>query len=371
MKAFGLGVWSVLVVGLLAGCGAEDLSVGGGDSELSSAASEVESGAILAKLTFYAVRPDLRLCPSPICGGVWVRALNRSLTRCANGTYNPECYAAKDDWSALGLSPEELNRVRTRVLSGHGIVQGSLVASPQSPSATSVESAPTDLGELRVSSAWLAATERAAEGLYYRVRELPVDCVPSAACLPIVESKLNSGEVRRVLRVNFSLTGASREQIRKAVEAMAQGNLIVAGKNRPVFFPTESPAGALLTRPVEELLASQFFFRVPRPAVTCADVRCESGTFCYDGDGAPRCIPYNTCATTPLLCSAGQHCEDVPIACVRAPCPPTAPTCVANRCPPDGTINCMPIVPPERAPLCSGPYHEWIVRNCPGVQFTC
>jgi len=39
-------------------------------------------------------------------------------------------------------------------------------------------------------------------------------------------------------------------------------------------------------------------------------------------------------------------------------------------CPPDGMINCMPVVPPERAPLCGGECHEWIVENCPDVQFS-
>ena len=39
-------------------------------------------------------------------------------------------------------------------------------------------------------------------------------------------------------------------------------------------------------------------------------------------------------------------------------------------CPPDGTINCMPVVPPERGPLCAGEFHEWIVENCPNVEFS-
>lgn len=39
-------------------------------------------------------------------------------------------------------------------------------------------------------------------------------------------------------------------------------------------------------------------------------------------------------------------------------------------CPAPGTtIDCMPMVPPERQNLCSGPYHDFIGKNCPGVVF--
>jgi hypothetical protein len=369
MKALGLGLGGMLVLGLLGGCGTEDLSIGSDESALLAKDTSLGSAAILVRPTYYAMRPDLRLCPSPMCGGVWVRALNRSWTRCADGTYAEECYAASDDWSALGLSPEETQRVRGRVLSGHGIVQGSLEGSLPSPAGESAEIAQRLWGKLRVTEAWLAATEREPAGIFYRVHELPIDCMPGPSCLPIEERKLNFREVYRVLRVNFQLTGATRRQIQQAMEEMARGNLIVAGKNRPVFFPTTTAVDPATSRPVEELVATQFYFRVPKPEVTCTELRCEAGTYCYDGDGQARCIPYATCANTPMLCKVGEHCEDVPIVCVVAPCPPTAPTCMPV-CPPDGTIDCMPIVPPERLPLCSGPYHEWILRNCPGVKFT-
>ena len=44
-------------------------------------------------------------------------------------------------------------------------------------------------------------------------------------------------------------------------------------------------------------------------------------------------------------------------------------TAMACTCPPNGTINCMPPVPTTRASVCSGPYHTWVVANCPGVNF--
>ena len=38
-------------------------------------------------------------------------------------------------------------------------------------------------------------------------------------------------------------------------------------------------------------------------------------------------------------------------------------------CPEAGTIDCMPLVPPERAAVCSGPFHAWVVGQCPDVAF--
>jgi hypothetical protein len=46
----------------------------------------------------------------------------------------------------------------------------------------------------------------------------------------------------------------------------------------------------------------------------------------------------------------------------------TAMAC-AYQCPPEKTIDCMPMVKPENQAKCSGPYHDWIAKNCPGVVF--
>jgi len=106
-----------------------------------------------------------------------------------------------------------------------------------------------------------------------------------------------------------------------------------------------------------------------RPAKTdpCAVVRCASGTTCQVVGGGAQCVPtYPTCATT--LCAAPKVCKDVPIVCVKAPCPPTAPSC-DYACPADGWINCMPGPGGPKNPACAGEYHTWIQDNCPGVGF--
>ena len=43
----------------------------------------------------YVVRADMRLCPSPLCGGYWVAIANGARTRCADGLRYPRCYVAR------------------------------------------------------------------------------------------------------------------------------------------------------------------------------------------------------------------------------------------------------------------------------------
>ena len=44
-------------------------------------------------------------------------------------------------------------------------------------------------------------------------------------------------------------------------------------------------------------------------------------------------------------------------------------TAMACACPADGTIDCMPPVPQSLEATCGGPYHQWVVANCPKVKF--
>ena len=50
---------------------------------------------------YFTITPDLRLCPSPTCGGFHLRALNQSQTTCADGTMQASCYVATADFGVL------------------------------------------------------------------------------------------------------------------------------------------------------------------------------------------------------------------------------------------------------------------------------
>jgi hypothetical protein len=97
--------------------------------------------------------------------------------------------------------------------------------------------------------------------------------------------------------------------------------------------------------------------------IACTEMACAS-----DGGPAPGCdynghhynagdkrIPASDGCNT---CDCGANGE---VACTDLGC--------VYQCPPEKTIDCMPMVPPENQAKCSGPYHDWIVKNCPGVVF--
>ncbi len=50
-----------------------------------------------SKVAFFTARPDFRKCATPMCGGYFVKAVNKKRTRCADGTEQRECYVAELD----------------------------------------------------------------------------------------------------------------------------------------------------------------------------------------------------------------------------------------------------------------------------------
>ncbi|MGZ9272459.1 MAG: DUF6748 domain-containing protein, partial [Candidatus Binatia bacterium] len=75
---------------------------------INSSRTELDNGAELipssrepvsGNSTFYTVRPDLRRCASPMCGGYYVRPVNKQLVPCANGRLMAECYVGEIDWN--------------------------------------------------------------------------------------------------------------------------------------------------------------------------------------------------------------------------------------------------------------------------------
>src|ERR1044072_6152285 len=75
-------------------------------AEITNAHSNVSNS------TFYLLRPDLRRCASPMCGGYFVRRVNSVLTRCANGRQLSERYVARIDWR--GMAEAKLKKAMDR-----------------------------------------------------------------------------------------------------------------------------------------------------------------------------------------------------------------------------------------------------------------
>ena len=183
--------------------------------------------------TFYTVRQDLRRCVSPLCGGYFVKRVNMTSTRCADGRLMSECYVAGIDWNGHPQSDV-----------GHSLVRGSIVAKRFGHFG--------NLGELRVSDSWLTISDRQPIGTYYLVRDSGVRCI-AAPCPTHREAQLNSSFARNIAGVDLEDWGRGESNARLAYAAMnGPDGVIVVGHDVAVT----GPGGGLF-----KLKGTQAYFR--------------------------------------------------------------------------------------------------------------
>src|SRR5690242_15103572 len=114
-----------LVGVLAAGCGAVDSS-SLDDPELLGADGKADSASSTS--TYYTMRPDLRKCAFPLCGGTFVKRVNQPETKCLDGSWADECRVLDVDYSKLGFTDGELGSFEgSAVLVRGSIVKGQTV----------------------------------------------------------------------------------------------------------------------------------------------------------------------------------------------------------------------------------------------------
>jgi hypothetical protein len=202
----------------------------------SSANAETESESaspesIVVSSTFYSVRPDLRRCVSPLCGGYFVKGVNMSSTRCADGRFRAECYVAEIDGNGQAESD------------GAQLVRGKIVARRYERFG--------NLGALRLSESWKSLGVNQPAGTFYLVRDRGVRCI-AFPCPTHHEAKLNSSFSRNIAGVNLEAAGLGENT--SVVNAAMTGpeGVIVAGQDSPV----KGPGGRSF-----ELKATQVYVR--------------------------------------------------------------------------------------------------------------
>ena len=72
---------------------------------------------------FIWTRNDIRMCPSPYCGGFYVKAINRLLTSCVDGKKNIDCQVLQIDFSFLDMTEKEQSDFQETFSNGYGIVK--------------------------------------------------------------------------------------------------------------------------------------------------------------------------------------------------------------------------------------------------------
>src|SRR4051812_46713382 len=87
----------------------------------------VEACEASAEASYYVVTHiDARKCAYPMCGGYFVKAVNREKTRCADGAMRAECHVVALDLGSIGLADADASKFEMVYGEGHGIVRGDL-----------------------------------------------------------------------------------------------------------------------------------------------------------------------------------------------------------------------------------------------------
>jgi hypothetical protein len=228
--------------------------------------------------TYYTMSADARRCAYPFCGGIFVDRVNRSTTRCSDGSYAEACYAPELDWTESGLSQGQIDRVRGALPAGIGSPAESTVLVRGRMTARDFDVAGTTrkLGVFVVTEAWLGLTADLPDGVFVKVADAGVRCI-AAPCESQSERKLNSSARAMIAGIGADDLGLTEAQSQAVVEAQFNGGAIVSGARARV---TEGGRSARVRN------ASAIFLReLPGADAPCYVGGCSS-QLCTDREAA-------------------------------------------------------------------------------------
>ncbi len=259
-------------------------------AEQRAGASESDSGLVDPGQDvsgyFIVTRIDTRRCLFPICGGVFVKHVNKALTVCGDGVPRKECHAAVTDVSALGLPEEQEQQFLAAFEQSKALVRGKL-ADVNDPSL------PAPVSTLFTSEGWKGAAQSIPTGRFSRLSDSGIVCI-TFPCPSFLEQVLNTRRRRELAEVDLAASGAKPELVDAGYQELFDTGILAAGTH----FPVTGPAGTM-----PGFRASEFYLRVRPDANTCslsADT-CPEGHYCA--------IPEGLCAQGSGTCEVQpEHC---------------------------------------------------------------
>jgi hypothetical protein len=171
---------------------------------------------------YYTARQDFRKCISPICGGLFVKSVNRRYTKCSDGSRQEECYVASLNWSKLGFDPFSVNG---EIYSNTPILlKGELMPKDYNGFG--------NLGEFVATDAYRPATNNPPKGKFTALINNGIVCI-TAPCFSIDEYRLNTRRLSVISGFDLNPVGASDKDL-AAADALFSNKLplIVAGYNK-------------------------------------------------------------------------------------------------------------------------------------------
>lgn len=200
-------------------------------------------------MAFFTARPDFRKCVSPLCGGYFVKAVNKKLTRCADGSLHEECYVAELVYNKGSLSFEKFPSNNTPLL-----LRGAI--EPREYAGFG------NLGIFTATAAYRSATQQTTIGHFYGIINNGIVCI-TTPCFSYDETLLNRrNRITKLSDVNLEISGASPDDIAAASALLANGRtLYAAGSNQRY----RDLAGVGV-----RFVAQQFYLPI-KPARRCAE----------------------------------------------------------------------------------------------------
>jgi hypothetical protein len=204
-----------------------------------------EKADAIGTYTYYTVRSDFRRCAFPFCGGFWVERLNRTTTKCFDGTYAEACYVADADWTKLGLEADVVDAVNGSARGGTLVVRATIKAKDYGTGSR--------LGQLRPTEAWIGQGPGEPDGVFVKVEETGVRCF-TTPCPFFREHKLNGSGTAALAELGWDAAGLPEdsELIGDAITELFENNLIISGDR----YTVRGPGGTGKARSV-----TQFYVR--------------------------------------------------------------------------------------------------------------
>lgn len=175
---------------------------------------------------------DPRTCAYPVCGGYFVKAVNRARTVCADGKPAAQCHAVELDTRALNWTDAQKQAFEAGFAKGQALVRGIIEPQPRGRFTGEV---------LRVTEAWQGQAASKPLGTFYNVKGTGIVCI-TAPCPSFSAQTLNSQLPPTTPELDLNHTGAKPEQVQAAYELLndLKGTGILA-------------VGQILPRPVHSL----------------------------------------------------------------------------------------------------------------------
>ncbi len=171
---------------------------------------------------FFIVRHDSRKCPSPQCGGYFVKKVNDQKSQCADGQFKQECYVSSINYEKINL--HNIQFQQSILLQGEIKIAPSIALTDGN---LSNNAASEPLGMFVANAAFRPLSTKKSDGVFIGLQDNGQQCI-SEPCFSTDQYILNHDEIRMISNYTLEKAGATPKQLKQAYSAIANGKVVVA-----------------------------------------------------------------------------------------------------------------------------------------------